>query len=567
MLVKKSLLNPWRVSHPAKVVARCAAVILCLLFFVSSSAPASTWITGDGEWKERGNWEWWDYPDAGDDVYIVDTIFHSGPKNVIYINPNYDPLLNSLHINTHSSAEGTTVLYQSEYKLTVINEYIGSDYDPAGRGAVVQMGGQHRISENQYLGYRKGNTGQYHLSGSGALNTRGTTYIGYEGNGEFEQHGGAHTTDYLKLGNASTGTGTYKLYNGSLVVGDETVGVDGSGDFYQYGGIHEVKNYLTIGARHSSFSLKGGSLLVGRDVVVRNGGFVQTGGSSHHIKGCLYLGDATGVVHAFYQIFDGELSVDGIEWIGYQGIGEFWHSGGIHRARDIALGIGGSGRYYLFDGSLLVETQLAISSQSSFSQSGGSNHVGLFLNITGEYSLQGGSLSTPNITIFNGGKFSFTGGRLSVDNFKGDLVNKGGILAPGESPGATYIHGDYTHMLNAILEIELGGLEQGVTHDFLNVTESLFLEGGGLEILLYEDFKASAGDFFDILDWGEIVGTFAFVDLPGLDDGLSWDISQLYIDGSICVNGPIPPGPVPAPASVLLLGSGLLSLLRLRRKF
>ena len=57
---------------------------------------------------------------------------------------------------------------------------------------------------------------------------------------------------------------------------------------------------------------------------------------------------------------------------------------------------------------------------------------------------------------------------------------------------------------------------------------------GKLEVSL-GTFQPSAGDSFDILDWGSLSGTFSTVDLAPLPVGLSWSTSRLYTSGVISV--------------------------------
>src|SRR5207249_3701471 len=61
-------------------------------------------------------------------------------------------------------------------------------------------------------------------------------------------------------------------------------------------------------------------------------------------------------------------------------------------------------------------------------------------------------------------------------------------------------------------------------------------------------FQPSAGDVFDLLDWGEaseassLSGTFDKVLLAPLPSGLSWNTSRLYTSGELWVVGAPVPG-------------------------
>jgi len=53
---------------------------------------------------------------------------------------------------------------------------------------------------------------------------------------------------------------------------------------------------------------------------------------------------------------------------------------------------------------------------------------------------------------------------------------------------------------------------------------------------LIDGFNPSAGNSFDILDWGNLSGTFSTLNLPTLSANLMWNASQLYAAGVLSVN-------------------------------
>ncbi len=111
--------------------------------------------------------------------------------------------------------------------------------------------------------------------------------------------------------------------------------------------------------------------------------------------------------------------------------------------------------------------------------------------------------------------------------------------------------------------MELGGKEAGENHDVLAVDGTLPL-AGTLDILWYDDFTALVNDTFDILDWAVLAGTLDTINTPELtDDTLVWDLSNLYVDGTITV---VSTSPVPIPSTLMLLGSGLVTLACWRRR-
>lgn len=152
----------------------------------------------------------------------------------------------------------------------------------------------------------------------------------------------------------------------------------------------------------------------------------------------------------------------------------------------------------------------------------------------GTINLSAGSFSSDSIDHTLGGSLNFLGGTLSVALFDGDLLNQGGTLAPGQSPGITTITGDYTQLSSATLALEIGGTSQGTQFDLLNVQGDTIL-AGTLEFTIIDGFDPTDGDRFDILDWGTLSGSFDTVLLPTLIGGLAWNIDDLYLTGELSI--------------------------------
>jgi len=175
---------------------------------------------------------------------------------------------------------------------------------------------------------------------------------------------------------------------------------------------------------------------------------------------------------------------------------------------------------------------------------------------TGMFDLNGGTIVANEFRLGNG-TFDFKGGELYVETFTGDLVNDGGTICPGSSPGITTVEGNV--LLNSgSLEIELAGLLRGDQYDAFVVTGTL-TPGGTLQVRLLDAFTPELGDTFDILDWGALAGSeFDTVDVPVLSGGLDWDVSKLYDTGEIYVT--------PEPTTFMLLTLGGLTLIQKRKK-
>ncbi|MAT69109.1 MAG: hypothetical protein CMJ58_06240 [Planctomycetaceae bacterium] len=147
----------------------------------------------------------------------------------------------------------------------------------------------------------------------------------------------------------------------------------------------------------------------------------------------------------------------------------------------------------------------------------------------------------PESPIVIGG---FTIGAGSFDN-----VEFAGVYSPGHSPALVTV-GSVIYTASNVLEMELGGLLPGSQHDKI-VHTGLSAAGGTLDVVLINAFTPAAGNVFDLFDWNAgVLGSFATVNLPALNVGLSWDASDLYAGGTLAVTA------VPE-ASPALLWSGL----------
>ena len=112
-------------------------------------------------------------------------------------------------------------------------------------------------------------------------------------------------------------------------------------------------------------------------------------------------------------------------------------------------------------------------------------------------------------------------------------LNAGATLAPGASAGEITV-GSLAMTAGATLAIEIAGLVAGSQHDQVESAGTLALDGT-LAVSLISGFTPSAGQSFDILNGSAITGVFDTINLPPLDGGLSWNVSQLYVTGTLAV--------------------------------
>ena len=318
----------------------------------------------------------------------------------------------------------------------------------------------------------------------------GSFEVGAEGTGTLEiQAGGTVDADRLTV----WGTGSVALNGGTLAVNEIFFGAPNPTTFVFNTGTLEVRQQDLTYRQFAPPT----QVTAGKNFVVGQATILEAGATINLSGGTYYTGT-----------FDNSAG------------GNFNFTAGTFGLTNEDLTVGAAGQF----GSTLdiVAGQTYDINQMTVIQAGGT------LN------LNGGTLKTGTLDNSAGGAFNFTDGTLSAGTFVGDLVNSDGTLAPGSSPGTTMISGNYTQHANGKLAIELGGTAQGTEFDFVDVTGTATL-AGTLDVTLIDAFAPTAGDSFDILDWGTLSGTFDTVNLAALDRTLRWDVSDLYITGELAV--------------------------------
>jgi len=176
--------------------------------------------------------------------------------------------------------------------------------------------------------------------------------------------------------------------------------------------------------------------------------------------------------------------------------------------------------------------------------------------------LAGGLLEAGTLELDAAASLAFLDGVLDVGSVHGDLLQQGGTLAPGNSPGLTTITGDYT-LAGGVLELELAGLERGIGYDAVDVGGTATL-GGTLMVNLIDGFQPAGGDVFELLAAEHIAGSFDALALALLPEGWNWQLGYLRDPlGTDFVT--LRASAVPLPPAVWLLGSALLALCWRRR--
>ena len=89
----------------------------------------------------------------------------------------------------------------------------------------------------------------------------------------------------------------------------------------------------------------------------------------------------------------------------------------------------------------------------------------------------------------------------------GNLLNDGGVLSPGNSPGNFQVTGDYRQRASGTLLMELAGNVGGTQYDILRVDGVAEL-AGELHVQLNNGFLPAAGDAFELFEFSQLNGVY-----------------------------------------------------------
>jgi hypothetical protein len=241
----------------------------------------------------------------------------------------------------------------------------------------------------------------------------------------------------------------------------------------------------------------------------------------------------------------GQLFIDNANKYAIAGLGTFtFETSGDDAVIDVAQG----DHEFQASVALVNNTAVNVAPGASLEFNNDINGNGNSLNVSG-----GGTVKINNATT-NLSVSLAAGAMTGGGSVGGDLVNDGAVLSPGDGVGVMSIIGNFRQGAEGILSIDLAGRGD---HDVLDIDGSAEF-GGALAVSLLGDFEPSLGDEFDIINFSSASGSFGSVNLPGLSEGLQWDMSNLYAAGSLAV--------VPEPAGILLLLCGSFAFGLIRRR-
>ncbi len=479
----------------------------------------------------------------------------------------------TVNVGQDSGSDGTYQL-SGDSQLEAGWESIGR-YTGAG-GRFEQSGGSNSVTSDLNVGGQgsngtggAGGIGTYQLTG-GTLGVGGTTYVGNQGQGTFDQSDSTFTTGKLVLGLAAGSSGTYTLTDPVLITtrltinGDEVVGEAGLGTFIQHAGEHTVGGDLNIAnqasANGSSFTLDN-----------------TAGPSSLSVAGTLFVGNSG---NGSFDLNGGTLETHN-SFIGNGGIGTFTQTGGVNSVTNdviIAQDAGSGGSAYHLSGGALSAAGLTVNSGGSFDIAAGATAT-----LSGTLANQGGSIEvadggtligtgafvqTDGLLTADGvltrSRFDFNGGTLAgTGTLNGDVYVDGTLVSPGHSPGTLNIDGNFA-FTSGTLEIQIGGLGSG-QFDLLQVTGNASFTGGTILFDFIDGFLPKQNDILTFLTADDITGwsnlTFTY---RGLAEGFQLAVNQT---GQALTFLALNDGhaEVPEPGTLALLGMGFLGWRRVRR--
>ncbi len=376
---------------------------------------------------------------------------------------------------------------------------VGAGY--SGEGSLTIADGLVVEAYGGYLGYSSGSSGTATVDGVGSTwSVWSRLEIGREGAGtlNIQDGGSVLSSSYLYIGRERDSNGTATVDgNGSTWThnGNIDIGYWGTGTLNISGGGTVSNKYAFLGVFTGSTGT----------VTVDGSGSTWTCSSNLTLgsiggDGTLTIRNGAAVSNLNATIGDSQNSTAVVT---IDGIGSTWTS-----SSDLIVAYSGKGTLSITGGALVdVEGDVILGKR--FDGDGTIDLAG------GTLQLHGGTLATED----GAATFDFNGGRLEgakTIDLGVPLVQRGGVLAPGNSIGTTTIEGGYT-LGGGTLEFEIGGLgTAGTDWDLAQVNGPVDLVGGDglldsmLSVIL--DFAPALDDEFVVLqnDGSDaVVGVFA----------------------------------------------------------
>ena len=532
-------------------------VILAALIGVpslSTSAIERVWDGGGGantNWRTDANWS--DDTEPG----ISDTAAFILPASVAVTTLGQDTDISTDRLRVRSavtlgvglSATADYVLVETDTVESTRGVIVG---ELNGDIAVLNMNLPSLTTAAATIGHSSGSSGTFNIAGGDQFNITGSDpnnavlIVGRSGTGQMMVQGGAVVTvanggPEIGLNAGSTGTVTI-TGNGSTWIngGFLTVGDSGNGTLQISNGGQVISGFGSIGVVSGSLG----------NVTVTGAGSIWNVGST------IYAGVFG---HGILQITGGGQLQSGSGQIGtnsgslgevtVSGVGSTWTSTGqLHVAvagqatLDITNGghfigistfirnngavtVSGTGSQFSFSDFISVNFggKLDVTSGGEVSNTAGSVSGTATVSGAGAVWTNSGSLGINGVlNVLDGGKVTATGVTIGTSGeLHGDgtvqvggagVVQNGGIVAPGTSPGTLHITGNYVQTSAGELAIELASPS---SYDQLFVSVDATL-AGNLQVSLVGGYVPNAGQSFTLMQADDIVGMFGTTILPSV---------------------------------------------------
>ena len=207
----------FRIGSKICVPAFVFLFVFAGLALIPAAADTYYWDAADADWWDGPSWDPEGPPPPGDKAYIDN-------DGIVQITGNVE--VSQIYAGKDHSGrmQMLTATLLAAYVFVGFGQVVPEGMTPMGAMGDVgtatfdQAGGSVSVTNSLYLGYTATGQGWYNLSG-GTLQVANES-VGVSGTGEFNQTGGTHTVDDLRIGQQAGSWGEYTFTGGSLEIGD-----------------------------------------------------------------------------------------------------------------------------------------------------------------------------------------------------------------------------------------------------------------------------------------------------------------------------------------------------------
>ncbi len=312
-------------------------------------------------------------------------------------------------------------------------------------------------------------------------------------------------------------------------------------------------NYLGYGAgtvlNKGTLLADGGSFQINPQTLINDGEILSTGGD-------LYLQDMDTLTNRGTMASQKKIQISDVGTFDSQGL--------------VSVATGGRINLSSLANGFLNSGNLEIASAVMFSMDGSAfaNHGGVDIQQGGSFTKSGAYDQYAGATVVNGiltvPTMNVYGGSVSGSGTIIGDVELYGTVSPGNSPGVLNIDGDLNAYAGSVFQFEVAGY---ALFDSINITGSLNLLGATtLEIWFLDGFLPQAGDVFNLFGSAGIQGDLSLLTISFVGPW-KYDAELGSTGGDIMLALVSGPHPTPIPGAIWLLGTGLVGLIGLRKRF